>query len=286
MNLNYFGLLPEAMGRGLGRYMLAAAVDEVFAGPTGPAGLAGLRGMTVNTCTADHARALPNYLAAGFVETRRVREVWDIPAASASPSPTTSASDPGPEPSSRPPSSCRRRPASTTCVRSAAHPVRDNRYLIIDKPAGLPVHPGRAGGTGSPSVEDFFPLWRTGKTGPWLAHRLDRDTAGCLLIALKKSALLAAQALFTNGAVEKTYWALVHGTPVAASGIIDQPLAKQTVGRNWKMAPAPTHPPPAPNGASAAPRLASPGWNSARAPAARTNSVPIARISAIPFSAT
>ena len=79
VNLNYFGLLPEAMGRGLGRYMLAAAVDEVFAGPTGPAGLAGLRGMTVNTCTADHARALPNYLAAGFVETRRVREVWDIP---------------------------------------------------------------------------------------------------------------------------------------------------------------------------------------------------------------
>ena len=119
----------------------------------------------------------------------------------------------------------------------------DNRYLIIDKPAGLPVHPGRAGGTGSPSVEDFFPLWRTGKTGPWLAHRLDQDTAGCLLIALKKSALLAAQALFTNGAVEKTYWALVHGTPVAASGTIDQPLAKQTAGRNWKMIPAPDAPP-------------------------------------------
>ena len=39
----------------------------------------GLRGMTVNTCTADHPRALPNYKAAGFVEVRRVREVWDIP---------------------------------------------------------------------------------------------------------------------------------------------------------------------------------------------------------------
>ena len=53
--------------------MRAAAVDGVFAGA------AGLRGMTVNTCTADHPRALPNYRAAGFVETRRVREVWDIP---------------------------------------------------------------------------------------------------------------------------------------------------------------------------------------------------------------
>jgi hypothetical protein len=35
--------------------------------------------MTVNTCSADHPRALPNSLAAGFSEVRRVREVWDIP---------------------------------------------------------------------------------------------------------------------------------------------------------------------------------------------------------------
>jgi hypothetical protein len=35
--------------------------------------------MTVNTCSADHPRALPNYIAAGFREVRRVREAWDIP---------------------------------------------------------------------------------------------------------------------------------------------------------------------------------------------------------------
>ena len=73
VNLNYFGLLPAAIGKGLGRYMLAAAIDGVFTGASN------LRGMTVNTCTADHPRALPNYRAAGFVETRQVREVWDIP---------------------------------------------------------------------------------------------------------------------------------------------------------------------------------------------------------------
>ncbi len=111
---------------------------------------------------------------------------------------------------------------------------RDHRFLIIDKPAGLPVHPGRAGG---PSVEDFFPLWRHGKTGPWLAHRLDQDTAGCLVIALKKSALVAAQALFMVGSVEKTYWAVVRGIPAASSGVIDVPLGKLTTGRAWKMAP-------------------------------------------------
>lgn len=117
--------------------------------------------------------------------------------------------------------------------------VETPQYLIIDKPAGLPAHPGRAGGA---SVEDFFPLWRSGKAGPWLAHRLDRDTAGCLLIARKKTALLAAQALFAGGLVSKTYWALVQGAP-AASGLIDQPLAKQTVGRAWKMIPDATAPP-------------------------------------------
>ncbi|MDE8348987.1 MAG: GNAT family N-acetyltransferase [Acidocella sp.] len=73
VNLNYFGLLPGFIGQGLGALLLAAAIESVFnqAGP--------LREMTVNTCTADHPRALPNYLAAGFVETRRVREIWDIP---------------------------------------------------------------------------------------------------------------------------------------------------------------------------------------------------------------
>jgi GNAT superfamily N-acetyltransferase len=73
VNLNYFGLLPSMIGKGLGAPLLAAAIDSVFIQESP------LRGMTVNTCTADHPRALPNYLAAGFVETRRVREIWDIP---------------------------------------------------------------------------------------------------------------------------------------------------------------------------------------------------------------
>jgi tRNA pseudouridine32 synthase/23S rRNA pseudouridine746 synthase len=119
---------------------------------------------------------------------------------------------------------------------------RDKRFLVINKPAGLPVHPGRAGG---PSVEDLFPEWRQGRDGPWLAHRLDQDTAGCLVIALKKSALLAAQGLFAGGGAEKTYWAVVRGVPGAQSGVIDLPLAKITTGRAWKMQPGPKDAPPA-----------------------------------------
>jgi tRNA pseudouridine32 synthase/23S rRNA pseudouridine746 synthase len=117
---------------------------------------------------------------------------------------------------------------------------RDNRLLIINKPAGLPVHPGRAGG---PSVEDFFALWRLGKNGPWLAHRLDQDTAGCLVIGLKKSALLAAQTFFAAGEVQKTYWAVVRGVPAADAGVIDRPLAKLTTGKKWTMQPAKNAPP-------------------------------------------
>jgi tRNA pseudouridine32 synthase / 23S rRNA pseudouridine746 synthase len=112
--------------------------------------------------------------------------------------------------------------------------VRDRAFLIIDKPSGLPVHPGRAGG---PSVEDFFQRWRRGRQGPWLAHRLDQDTAGCLVIALKKDFLLAAQALFAAGAVQKTYWAVVQGVPGEAVGVIDANLAKHTQERSWKMVP-------------------------------------------------
>ena len=102
------------------------------------------------------------------------------------------------------------------------------------------MHAGRAGG---PSVESFFALWRRGKTGPWAAHRLDQDTAGCLVVALKKSALLEAQACFAAGRAAKQYWAVVRGVPAAQNGVIDLPLAKLTVNRSWKMAPDKTAPP-------------------------------------------
>jgi tRNA pseudouridine32 synthase/23S rRNA pseudouridine746 synthase len=124
----------------------------------------------------------------------------------------------------------------TGVIRAATRPpailFQDRRFLVIDKPAGLPVHAGRAGG---PSVEDFFPQWRVGGDGPWLAHRLDQDTAGCLVIALKKSALRAAQMVFEERGAEKIYWAVVRGVPVAAAGVIELPLAKTSLGRLWKM---------------------------------------------------
>jgi tRNA pseudouridine32 synthase/23S rRNA pseudouridine746 synthase len=109
---------------------------------------------------------------------------------------------------------------------------QDQRFVVLDKPSGLPVHAGPSGGR---SVEDWFPLLSRRKDGPWLAHRLDADTAGCLVIALRRAALLAAQALFTSGAVRKTYWAVVHGEVSGDHGTISAPLRRVTSPRGWHM---------------------------------------------------
>jgi tRNA pseudouridine32 synthase/23S rRNA pseudouridine746 synthase len=109
---------------------------------------------------------------------------------------------------------------------------RDQRFVVLDKPAGLPVHSGPRGG---PSVEDWFPALSRRKDGPWLAHRLDADTAGCLVIALRRAALLAAQAEFAAGRACKIYWAVVRGAPAGNSGVIEAPLRRDSTKAGWRM---------------------------------------------------
>ena len=109
---------------------------------------------------------------------------------------------------------------------------QDSRFAVLDKPAGLPVHPVRAGG---PSVEDWFPELSRRRSGPWLAHRLDRDTAGCLLIALRRPALIEAQACFAEGRAEKTYWAVVRGAPPGDAGEVEAPLLKRRAPGSWRV---------------------------------------------------
>ncbi|MBV9782370.1 MAG: RNA pseudouridine synthase [Acidisphaera sp.] len=111
--------------------------------------------------------------------------------------------------------------------------VRDSRFVVLNKPAGLPAHAGPRGG---PSVEDWFPQLSRRRDGPWLVHRLDADTAGCLVVALRRAALIAAQAEFAAGRAIKTYWALVRGVPATAQGVVDAPLAKRRDRAGWRMA--------------------------------------------------
>jgi 23S rRNA-/tRNA-specific pseudouridylate synthase len=93
---------------------------------------------------------------------------------------------------------------------------RDGLMLVIDKPAGFAVHRGPKGGE---SLEDHFDALRFGlPRAPALAHRLDRDTSGCLVLGRHRKALAQLGKLFKNGAIDKTYWAVVEGTPPNAEG--------------------------------------------------------------------
>nr|WP_294551711.1 RNA pseudouridine synthase [uncultured Rhodopila sp.] len=115
---------------------------------------------------------------------------------------------------------------------AAAFLFHDRRFVVLDKPPGLAVHAGPSGG---PSVEDVFPQLSRRKDGPWLVHRLDADTSGCLIIALRRAALIAAQALFASGAVRKTYWAVVEGDVRGTDGMVSAPLRRVSDRTGWRM---------------------------------------------------
>jgi tRNA pseudouridine32 synthase/23S rRNA pseudouridine746 synthase len=114
---------------------------------------------------------------------------------------------------------------------------RDGLMLVIDKPAGLAVHKGppRTDG-GRECLQDHFDELRFGlPRAPSLAHRLDRDTSGCLVLGRHHKALALLGKLFRNGEVAKTYWAVVEGTPDLDEGVIELPLGRLDVTRGWWM---------------------------------------------------
>ncbi len=114
---------------------------------------------------------------------------------------------------------------------------RDGLMLVIDKPAGLPVHQGPKGGE---AVDAYFGALRFGlPRDPALAHRLDKDTSGCLVLGRHRKALAALGKLFKQGKVGKLYWAIVEGGPEADQGRIDIPLSKLDATRGWWMKPDP-----------------------------------------------
>jgi tRNA pseudouridine32 synthase / 23S rRNA pseudouridine746 synthase len=111
---------------------------------------------------------------------------------------------------------------------------RDSAMIILDKPPGIAVHKG---GGPSDNLEAYFELLRfDAKDKPSLAHRLDKDTSGCLVLGRSKEALTRLGLLFRESYVEKTYWAVVMGKLPEVSGTIDAPLARKSHDkRSWWM---------------------------------------------------
>jgi 23S rRNA pseudouridine1911/1915/1917 synthase len=110
----------------------------------------------------------------------------------------------------------------------------DASLLVIDKPAGMVVHPG-AGGEGETVVHGLLHQVSDlrgvgGELRPGIVHRLDKDTSGCLVVAKTEPALRALQAQFKARSVEKRYLALVHGAP-PDRGELDTLIARHPVDR-------------------------------------------------------
>jgi tRNA pseudouridine32 synthase/23S rRNA pseudouridine746 synthase len=110
----------------------------------------------------------------------------------------------------------------------------DAEAIVLDKPAGLDVHPGART---RESLEDYLDQLRFGfQRLPAPVHRLDRDTSGCLLLARHPKAHKRFTQAFEAQQVEKSYLAILAGVPAAQEGRIELPLAKvSSRAEGWRM---------------------------------------------------
>jgi 23S rRNA pseudouridine1911/1915/1917 synthase len=111
----------------------------------------------------------------------------------------------------------------------------DTRLLVIDKPAGLSVHPGAGRPSGTlvnallHHVKDLSGVG--GVLRPGIVHRLDRGTSGLLVVAKDDASHRALAHQFATRTVEKEYLAIVHGMPSRAEGTITAPIGRDPVHR-------------------------------------------------------
>jgi RluA family pseudouridine synthase len=110
---------------------------------------------------------------------------------------------------------------------------KDQDVIVFDKPAGLAVHAG-------PNSPDHLELYLDALSFGWakpprLAHRLDRDTSGCLILGRHDKSIKRLGRMFEHKGVEKVYWAVVIGGPPEESGCVDLPLYKITGKGGWRI---------------------------------------------------
>ncbi len=115
----------------------------------------------------------------------------------------------------------------------------DSDIVVIDKPAGLVVHPGAGNATGTlvqallHHCQDLSGIG--GVERPGIVHRLDKETSGCLVIAKNDAAHQSLAAQFAGRTVEKIYLAIVEGTLRRAGGVIEAAIGRHRSNRQ-KMA--------------------------------------------------
>jgi 23S rRNA pseudouridine1911/1915/1917 synthase len=103
----------------------------------------------------------------------------------------------------------------------------DEHLLVVDKPAGVVVHPARGHSAGT--LAQALAGRAAGGEDPWRAgivHRLDRDTSGLLVVAKSDSVHRALKSLLAARRLRREYLALVDGHPPARTGTIDAPIGR------------------------------------------------------------
>ncbi len=110
--------------------------------------------------------------------------------------------------------------------------LEDAHLVVVDKPAGLVVHPGAGHDSGTlvngllaryPDIADVGDAYR-----PGIVHRLDRGTSGLMVVARTQQAYQGLVEQLRSHQPQRTYCALVRGQPEAASGVIDAPIGRSS----------------------------------------------------------
>jgi 23S rRNA pseudouridine1911/1915/1917 synthase len=115
----------------------------------------------------------------------------------------------------------------------------DTAVAVIDKPAGMVVHPapGHPAGTLADGLRQRGATWSHlgGDERPGIVHRLDRDTSGLLVVAKTESAHRSLSLQLQKRTLGRVYWALVHGVFREATGRIEAPIGRDP-GHRQRMA--------------------------------------------------
>ncbi|MGV0029264.1 RluA family pseudouridine synthase [Phormidesmis priestleyi] len=115
----------------------------------------------------------------------------------------------------------------------------DDSLLILNKPAGMVVHPsaGHENGTMVNALLAHCPTLPgiNGIQRPGIVHRLDKDTTGAIAVAKTEQAFHHLQAQFRTKTARRDYIAIVYGAPSLENGTVDQPIGRHTIDRQ-KMA--------------------------------------------------
>ncbi len=111
----------------------------------------------------------------------------------------------------------------------------DDDLVVLDKPAGLTVHPGAGQSTGTlvhRLLTSFPEMAGVGGPGrPGIVHRLDKGTSGVIVVARTPEAYRALSAAFASRKIGKRYLAIVHGTPKSPQGTIEAPIGRHASER-------------------------------------------------------